>query len=62
MIVTQKKKELLTVAAQSEEVGSVAEGKVRVLGGSPLKPRLPSTTFGQLGYLFLLARPGSSSG
>lgn len=62
MIVTQKKKELLTVAAQSEEVGSVAEGKVRALGGSSLKPRLPSSTFGQLGCLVLLARPGSFSG
>ena len=61
MIVTQKKKELLTAVAQSEEVGSAAEGKVRALGGSSLKYRLPSSTFGQLGYLVLLAWPGSFS-
>lgn len=60
MIVTQKKK-LLTAAAQSEEVGSTAEGKVRAPGGSSLKHRLPSSTFGQLGCLVLLARPRSFS-
>lgn len=37
MIVTQKKKKLLTAAAQSEEVGSTAEGKVRAPGGVVLK-------------------------
>ena len=40
MIVTQKRKGLLTGEAQSEEVGSVAEGKVRVWVGWSLKCRL----------------------
>lgn len=62
MIVTQKKKGHLNGVAQSEEVVSAAEGKVRAGVGSSLKRRLPSSTFGHLGGLVLLIWPGSLSG